>query len=157
MTKSLLALANVEEVKGKVRQLWREGQLDHSQAAKLVRKWRSHQWHTKHNEAKVHFGCVFCLLQSTTYIIIYLLRRLAITVTAYWGFLVRRMDEVGFFFWYVKILDKREKMRTKGQMTFQRSKKFCSWTEFFSSETVQSAGLFWNRVRIYRPKSDGGA
>lgn len=52
LTESLLALANVEEVKQKVRQLWREGQLDHSQAAKLVRKWRSHQWHTKHNEAK---------------------------------------------------------------------------------------------------------
>ncbi|VDN01848.1 unnamed protein product [Thelazia callipaeda] len=48
LAKSLLTLANLQEVKLKVRHLWKNGQLDKLQAAQLIRKWRSRQWQQQH-------------------------------------------------------------------------------------------------------------
>ncbi|OZC07091.1 zinc knuckle [Onchocerca flexuosa] len=50
--KSLITVTDLDEVKQRVRQLWKEGQLEKSQAAKLIRKWRSLQWQEKQKQNK---------------------------------------------------------------------------------------------------------
>uniref|UniRef100_A0A915Q8B7 CCHC-type domain-containing protein n=1 Tax=Setaria digitata TaxID=48799 RepID=A0A915Q8B7_9BILA len=47
LTRTLFSMTDLEEVKRKVRQLWKDGVLEKSEAAKLIRKWRSRQWHKK--------------------------------------------------------------------------------------------------------------
>ncbi|MCP9262106.1 Zinc knuckle [Dirofilaria immitis] len=50
LAKSLITVTDLEEVKRRVRQLWKDGQLEKSQAAKLIRKWRSWQWQKKQKQ-----------------------------------------------------------------------------------------------------------
>ncbi|VDK67146.1 unnamed protein product [Litomosoides sigmodontis] len=49
---SLLTVTNVEEVKQRVRQLWKDGQLERAQAGKLIRRWRSWQWQNKRKQSR---------------------------------------------------------------------------------------------------------
>lgn len=53
LVKSLATVTDLEEVKRKVRQLWKDGQLEKSQAAKVIRRWRSWQWQKKQKESRV--------------------------------------------------------------------------------------------------------
>lgn len=53
LSKSLITVTDLEEVKQRVRQLWKDGQLERSQAAKLVRRWRSWQWQNKQKQSRV--------------------------------------------------------------------------------------------------------
>ncbi|EJD76474.1 hypothetical protein LOAG_16603 [Loa loa] len=50
IAKSLITVTDLEEVKRRVRQLWKDGQLEKLQAAKLIRRWRSRQWQNKQKE-----------------------------------------------------------------------------------------------------------
>ncbi|CAG9534886.1 unnamed protein product [Cercopithifilaria johnstoni] len=52
LTKSLIAVTDLEEVKQRVRQLWKDGKLEKSQAAKLIRRWRSWQWQNKQKQKR---------------------------------------------------------------------------------------------------------
>ncbi|KAL3994908.1 Zinc knuckle family protein [Acanthocheilonema viteae] len=50
LAKLLITVTDLDEVKQKVRQLWKDGQLERSQAAKLIRRWRSWQWQKKQKQ-----------------------------------------------------------------------------------------------------------
>lgn len=53
LAESLFTVTNVEEVKQRVRQLWKDGQLERAEAAKLIRRWRSWQWQNKRKQNRV--------------------------------------------------------------------------------------------------------
>uniref|UniRef100_A0A0R3RZT0 CCHC-type domain-containing protein n=1 Tax=Elaeophora elaphi TaxID=1147741 RepID=A0A0R3RZT0_9BILA len=50
LAKSFKTVTDLEEVKRRVRKLYKDGQLEKSQATKLIRRWRSLQWQNKQKQ-----------------------------------------------------------------------------------------------------------